>query len=133
MNNWINAIFNAGRMQPFLNMFGRKRRRNRGMLWGSLISLGLSAAAYGFTRNRGRNMARPFQNLMNNTAQMTNFQKPNMAGLTEFAEELTSNKNQINNKFNNSAQMTNFQKPNMAGVTEFAKELTSNKNQTNNK
>ncbi|MDF2040170.1 hypothetical protein P2R12_24805 [Cytobacillus oceanisediminis] len=103
------------------------------MLWGSLISLGLSAAAYGFTRNRGRNMARPLQNLMNNTAQMTNFQKPNMAGLTEFAEELTSNKNQINNKFNNTAQKTNFQKPNTAGLTEFAEELTSNKNQINNK
>ncbi|WP_404324146.1 hypothetical protein LG298_11345 [Cytobacillus firmus] len=137
MNNWINAIFNTGRMQPFLNMFGRKRRRNRGMIWGSLISLGLSAAAYGFTRNRGRNMARPFQNLMNNTAQMTNFQKPNMAGLTEFAEELTSNKNPnknpINNKFNNTSQTTNFQKPTMSGVTEFAEELTSNKNPINNK
>ena len=133
LNNWINAIFNTGRMKPFLNMFGRKRRRNRGMIWGSLISLGLSAAAYGFTRNRGRNMARPFQNLMNNTAQMTNFRKPNMAGLTEFAEELTSNKNPINNKFNNTAQTKNFQKPNMAGVTEFAEELTSNKNPINNK
>ncbi len=131
LNNWISALFNTGRMQPLLNMFGRKRRRNRGMLWGSLLSLGLSAAAYGFTRNRGRNMARPFQKLMNNTAQMTNFQKPNMAGLTEFAEELTSNKNPINNKFNNTAQTTNFQKSNMAGLTEFAEELTSNKNPIN--
>jgi hypothetical protein len=101
LNNWLNALFNTGRMtgrmQPFLNMFGRRRRRNnRGMLWGSLLSLGLSAAAYGLTRNRNRNMARPLQNLMNNT-RMGNFQKPNMAGLTEFAEELTPNKNPLNN------------------------------------
>ncbi|PWW25827.1 hypothetical protein DFO73_112120 [Cytobacillus oceanisediminis] len=97
MNNWINGLFNMRRMQPFLNMFGRrKRRNNRGMLWGSLLSLGLSAAAYGLTRNRNRNMARPLQNLMNNT-RMGNFQKPNMAGLTEFAEELTPNKNPLNN------------------------------------
>ncbi|WP_026584322.1 hypothetical protein [Bacillus sp. J33] len=98
MNNWVNALFNTGRMQPFLNMFGRRRRRNnRGVLWGSLISLGVSAAAYGLTRNRNRNMLRPLQNLMNNS-RMGTVQRPNMAGLTEFADEFAPNKNPLNNK-----------------------------------
>lgn len=93
MNSWINTLFNSGRIQPF--MFGVRRRNNRGMLWGSLITLGVSAAAYGLTRNRNRNMLRPLQNLMNNTRIGT---RPNMAGLTEFAKELVPNKNPFKNK-----------------------------------
>lgn len=97
MNNWINALFNTGRRQPLLNMFGRRRRNTRGMLWGSLISLGVSAAAYGLNRNRNRNMLRPLQNIMNNS-RMGAALKPNMAGLTEFAKELAPDKNNLNKK-----------------------------------
>lgn len=77
-------------------MFG-KRRNNRGMIWGSLISLGVSAAAYGMRRNRNRNMFRPIRNFMNNL-RIGTVQKPNTAGLTEFSKELIPNKNQNTNK-----------------------------------
>lgn len=94
LNNWITALFKIGRRQPFFNIFGR-RRNNRSMMWGSLIGLGVSVAAYGFRRNRNRNLIPPLQKLMNNT-RMGNVQMPNMAGLTEFAKEMAPNK--INNK-----------------------------------
>ena len=97
MNNWISSLFNIGRRQSPLNMFGR-RRNNRGMIWGSLFGLGVSAAAYGLSRSRNRNMLAPVQNLMNNTRMGKNAQQLNMAGLTEFAKEIVPNKNQFNNK-----------------------------------
>lgn len=96
LNNWINALFNTGRRQLFSNIIGR-RRNNRGMVWGSLLGLGVSAAAYGFKRYRNKNVLLPLQNLMNNTG-MGNVQRQNMAGLTEFAKELVPNKNPLNNK-----------------------------------
>ncbi|XJZ28936.1 hypothetical protein ACF5W4_09180 [Bacillota bacterium Lsc_1132] len=96
MNNWLNALFNTGRRQPLFNIFG-KRRNNSGMVWGSLIGLGLSAAAFGLTRNRNRISFRPFQGLMNNP-QMGMVKNQNMAGLTEFAKEMVPNKNPFNNK-----------------------------------
>lgn len=42
-------------------------------------------------------MLRPLQNLMNNS-RMGTVQRPNMAGLTEFADEFAPNKNPLNNK-----------------------------------
>jgi hypothetical protein len=95
--NWLTALFNIGRRQPLLNMFGR-RRNNRGIIWGPLLGLGISAAAYGLSRNRNKNMLRPLQNLMNNSRMEKSVQKPNLAGLTEFAKELVPNKKQFNNK-----------------------------------
>ena len=71
MNNWIPALLNTGRKQNIFNMFGRKRN-NRGMLWASLLGLGVSAAAYGLRRNQNRNMLRPVQNVMNNIRNTNN-------------------------------------------------------------
>ena len=68
------------------------------MIWASLLGLGVSAAAYGLSRNRNRNMLAPVQNLMNNTRMGKNAQQLNMAGLTEFAKEIVPNKNKFNNK-----------------------------------
>ena len=84
--NWTAALFNIGRRQPLLNMFGR-RRNNRGKMWGSLLGLGIAAAAFGLGRNRNRNMLNPLQNMMNNFREEKSVQQPNMAGLTEFAKE----------------------------------------------
>ena len=72
MNNWIPALLNTGRKQNIFNMFGRKRN-NRGMLWTSLLGLGVSAAAYGLRRNQNRNMLRPVQNVMNNIRNTNNW------------------------------------------------------------
>ncbi|MBT2689573.1 hypothetical protein J7I93_15385 [Bacillus sp. ISL-47] len=76
--------------RPLMNMFGMKKRRNNwGWLWGSLLSLVLSTAAYGFTRARNNNgNIHPMQEIMNNSRMTNAFQKQNLAGLTEFADEL---------------------------------------------
>jgi hypothetical protein len=58
MNNWKTALLNTGGRRN-----GRKGN-NRGMMWASLLGLGVSAAVYGLRRNR--NMMRPVQNAMNN-------------------------------------------------------------------
>lgn len=92
MNNWITGLLNIGRRQPFLNMFGR-RRNNRGIMWGSLLGLGLSVAAYGVGRNGNRNMGRTIQNLLNNFGKGKTTLTPNIAGLTEFSKELIPNNN----------------------------------------
>ncbi len=97
MNNWLTALFKIGRSQNVLNMFGR-RRNNRGMIWTSLLGLGLSAAAYGLSRNRNRNMLSPVQNLMKNFQFRNIAQMPKMANLTEFSKELVPNKNSNTNK-----------------------------------
>lgn len=97
LNNLITALFNTGIRQNVLKMFGR-RRKNRGIMWASLIGLGLSAATFAFRRNRNNNMLNPFQKLINNM----NFRKagkmPNMTALTEFSKEIMPNKNPMKNK-----------------------------------
>jgi hypothetical protein len=66
-------------------MFGRKRN-NRGMMWTSLLGLGVSAAAYGFGRNRNSRFLRPLQNVMNSILNRTSSRVPN--AMTEFSKEL---------------------------------------------
>lgn len=97
LNNWITALFNMGGRQNILNMLGR-RRNNRGMIWASLLGLGVSAAVYGLRRTQNRNMTNPLQNLMNNFRFNNALQMPKMANLTEFSEELVPNKNSNTNK-----------------------------------
>ncbi|MGF2616087.1 hypothetical protein FZC84_10960 [Rossellomorea vietnamensis] len=35
-----------------MNLFGRRKGMNRRMMWSSILSLGMSAAAYGLNRRR---------------------------------------------------------------------------------
>ncbi|MEH7355772.1 hypothetical protein V7150_19775 [Neobacillus drentensis] len=97
MNNWITALFNMRRRQTLLNMFGR-RRNNNGIMWASVLGLGISAAVYGLTRNQNGKMQNPGQYLTNIFPMGKNAQRLNMAGLTEFAKELIPNKNPFTNK-----------------------------------
>jgi hypothetical protein len=90
MNNWIPALLNTKRKQNIFKIFGRKRN-NRGMVWASLLGLGVSAATYGLKRNQNRNMLRPVQNVMNNIRMRTTSNRPNVAAVTEFAKELVPN------------------------------------------
>jgi hypothetical protein len=97
MLNWITTFLNTGGRQNFLKMFGMKRN-NRGMMWVSLLGLGVSAAAFGLGRNRNSNMLRPVQNVINNIRTRSNNQMPNAATLTEFSKELVPDKNPLTNK-----------------------------------
>jgi Na+(H+)/acetate symporter ActP len=97
MNNWIPALLNTGRKQNIFKMFGR-RRNNRGMMWASLLGLGVSAAAYGLRKNQNRDMLRPVQNVMNNIRTQTAGNMPNVAAITEFAKELIPETNSLRSK-----------------------------------
>lgn len=97
MLNWITAFLNTGGRQNILKMFGMKRN-NRGMLWVSLLGLGVSAAMFGFGRNQNRNLLQPFQNILNNIRTRSNSQMPNAAALTEFSKELVPDKSSLTNR-----------------------------------
>lgn len=94
MNTWISALLNTAKR---LNMFGRKRS-NRGIMWATLLSLGVSAATYGLGRNRMRNILNPVQNIMSNIQTRTAGRMPNAVALTEFSKELVPNKKPYTNK-----------------------------------
>jgi hypothetical protein len=80
-------LFNNRRKSSVLNLFGRKKRMNRRMLWSSLLSLGMSAAAYGLNRRRTNNAsASSFNGLMKNR-NMSTLQ----TAMAEFANELAPN------------------------------------------
>ena len=70
-------------------MFGRKRN-NSGMMWTSLLGLGVSAIAYGLSKSRNRNMQNPVEHVTNRSrAQTTQTANPMLkAALAEFSEEL---------------------------------------------
>jgi hypothetical protein len=67
-------------------MFGRRKRINRRMIWSSILSLGMSAAAYGLNRRRMGNTGNSFQGLMKN--RNMNILQTAMA---EFADEIAPN------------------------------------------
>jgi hypothetical protein len=81
-------------------MLGR-RRNNRGIIWGSILGLGLSIVVYDLGGNRNKNMMRPIQNFLNNFGRGKTTLTTNMAtiaGLTEFSKELIPNNNPNTNK-----------------------------------
>lgn len=88
MNKWITSFFQL-RRNPLMTLFGKKRN-GKGWIWGSLLSLGVSAAAIRLRRNR---MTRsPVDNIMNNIDIGKMNKMGNLAGLAEIAEELVPNK-----------------------------------------
>ncbi|USK72002.1 hypothetical protein [Peribacillus asahii] len=92
MNNWISALLNIGMGKNMLKMFGRKRN-NRGMMWTSLLGLGVSAAAYGLGKNRNRNMQNPVEHVTNRSRTQTANPMLKAAALAEFSKELGLDKN----------------------------------------
>ncbi|MFO1445176.1 hypothetical protein KDN24_18645 [Bacillus sp. Bva_UNVM-123] len=93
MNKMVSALFNMKRTQNRFNMF-RKKRNNRGILWTTVLSLAVSAAAFGIKRNRNRTIQNSVQNLMSNLKVPSMGQTPKMADLTEFSKELLPDNNQ---------------------------------------
>lgn len=76
LNNLMNALFSK---------FGRKKRN--GVLWASLLGLGLSAAAYGFKRKGNRKIDTSLANVLD-TFRLQNTGSPAAAGTAEIANEL---------------------------------------------
>ncbi|MFJ5763021.1 hypothetical protein ACIQAA_28680 [Neobacillus sp. NPDC093182] len=73
-------------VMPFFNMFGKKRK-NRGTMWISLLGVGISAAVFGLTRGKRKNIVRPFQEVVQSFTPKKNININNTA-LAEFSEEL---------------------------------------------
>lgn len=84
---------------PFFNMFAKKRKR-RGTMWASLLGLGLSAAMFGMTRGRRKDIALPFQQNIKNFSPKIGLNGMSNAALAEFSEELLASalKNDKNRK-----------------------------------
>lgn len=97
MNNWIPLLFRFARRQNMSQLFNR-RRNNRGILWASILGIGVSVAAYGLGKNQNKNLFSSFQNLMNNFRMGNNQQISNMSALTELSKEIAPVKNQLPNK-----------------------------------
>lgn len=84
------------KVQPFFNMFARKRK-NRGAMWASLLGIGVSAAVFGVTKGKRRkDLVLPIQNMVKNFTPKTNLNLMDNAALTEFSEELLMSA--LNNK-----------------------------------
>ncbi|WP_144546980.1 hypothetical protein [Bacillus sp. X1(2014)] len=81
--------------QPFLKMFAKKRK-SRGAMWASLLGIGLSAAVFGVTKGKRRDLALPIQNMVKNFTPKANLSLMDNAALTEFSEELLMSA--LNNK-----------------------------------
>ncbi|MBO0962060.1 hypothetical protein J1P26_20345 [Neobacillus sp. MM2021_6] len=75
------------RKQPFFKLFAPKRK-SKGALWASLLGIGVSAAVFGATKGKRKDIALPFQNVVKNFSPKTNLNLMNNAALTEFSEEL---------------------------------------------
>lgn len=73
--------------QNILNMLGRKRN-NRGMIWASILGLGVSAVAYGFKRNGNRKWKNPIPASVQNFVNNTRTHNASQVHLTEFSKEL---------------------------------------------
>lgn len=93
LNNWITTLFKIAGRQNILGMFGR-RRNNRGMIWATLLGLGVSAAAYSFRKNGNPRWLNPVQNVMNNR-QTQNITR---MALAEFSKELADETISLNKK-----------------------------------
>lgn len=73
-------------VKPFFNMFGRKRK-SRGNMWISLLGVGISAAVFGLTRGKRKNIVQPIQDVVQSFTPKNNININNTA-LAEFSEEL---------------------------------------------
>jgi hypothetical protein len=123
--------------QPYLNMF-KKKRSNKGVMWASLISLGISTLMMMLTKGKRQKVTSSFQNLTKNISGMPMMNnalaefgaefftknisakdgaaKRNNEGLTEFGEEFHSK----------SISANHASKSNNNDITEFAKEFQAN-------
>jgi hypothetical protein len=105
----MTMLFKMASGQNVLKMFGRKRN-NSGMIWATLLGLGVSMAAYGFGKNTKKSsntnkaantaktsMSPIIQNFLNNVRTQNRTQMPKMSTLTELSTELLADKEALTN------------------------------------
>ncbi|MBU5220630.1 hypothetical protein KQI67_29150 [Bacillus albus] len=89
--NFLMSLFNSKKItQQMFELFGNKKKNNKGWIWGSLLELG---TVLGVLATRNSSMIRPikhtFQGFQNKTRTFIP-SKVNLANM-EFADEITPN------------------------------------------
>ncbi|MCI4059040.1 hypothetical protein MMK25_24605 [Bacillus cereus] len=89
--NFLMSLFNSKKItQQMFELFGNKKKNNKGWIWGSLLGLG---TVFGLLATRNSSMMRPikhtFQGFQNKTKSFIP-SKVNLANM-EFADEITPN------------------------------------------
>jgi hypothetical protein len=74
-----------------MNLFGRRKGMNKRMMWSSILSLGMSAAAYGLNRRNNNNSSGSVQGGLMKNRNMSMLQN----AMAEFANEIAPD-----NKYN---------------------------------
>jgi hypothetical protein len=84
-NKWMKTVTT---MSKNINMFGKRKKNGKGVMWASLLGLGMSAAAYSMGKNQNpKKSTDKLQSLMENFQKSRNIAIPN-AALAEFAKEI---------------------------------------------
>ncbi|WP_075313878.1 hypothetical protein [Bacillus wiedmannii] len=89
--NFLMSLFNSKKItQQMFELFGNKKKNNKGWIWGSLLGVG---TVFGLLATRNSSMMRPikhtFQGFQNKTRSFIP-SKVNLANM-EFADEITPN------------------------------------------
>ncbi|MGD7023876.1 hypothetical protein ACQCVK_14840 [Rossellomorea vietnamensis] len=90
MNHLLSRLFSR-RRSSFINLFGRRKGMNRRMIWSSILSLGMSAAAYGLNRRKNNHSSGSGQGGLMKNRNMSMLQN----AMAEFANEIAPD-----NKYN---------------------------------
>jgi hypothetical protein len=113
------SLLKTVKKQPYLNMF-TKKRSNKGVLWASLISLGVSTLMMMLSKGKREKVTSSFQNLTKN---ITASKLPMMNNaLAEFGADFFSENLPAKGKTS---------KKNNEGLTEFGEEFHSKNTVTN--
>ncbi|MDD8003259.1 hypothetical protein [Bacillus cereus] len=98
--NFLMSLFNSKKItQQMFELFGNKKKNNKGWIWGSLLGLG---TVFGLLATRNSSMMRPikhtFQGFQNKTRSFIP-SKINLANM-EFADEIMPNTQKKQNNSN---------------------------------
>jgi hypothetical protein len=131
------SLLKTVRKQPYLNLFKKKRSNNKGVMWASLISIGVSTLMMMLSKGKRAKVTSSFQNLTKNISGIPMMNN----ALAEFGEELFSKnipgqgkaskpKDEGLNEFGEEFHSNNITgvapKQNNKGLTEFGTELQAN-------
>lgn len=118
------SLLKSVRKQPYLSMFNKKRN-NKGVMWASLISIGVSVLMMMLRKGKQGNITSTIQNFTKNMGKGNMPMMNNAAALTEFAEEFQTGKMQKHSgkqaNHNSTESSNEFQSANLPAQGEISK------------
>lgn len=83
------SMFNLLKKQSFMKRLMKRRKNNKGIMWLSLFTIGISSLLMGMRREQNNDAGQqPLQNMIKNFTSKRGMPLMNDAALTEFSEEL---------------------------------------------